>query len=915
MLVLKDSTESFARKQAGGKGYNLYLMTRQGLPVPEWLVLARDTTEEFLLLSGARVKVDEWLKDFSENRIAARSASEEILRLLSNASMPDRIRLEIARAYREASSEGAVSVSIRSSAADEDGTMHSFAGQLSSFLYVSSLDDAVRYVRECWASAFSERALIYRRENGLPLRDIGVAVLVQRMLDPEASGVIFTCDPLEKKADVFVVSAVYGVGEGLVSGELDADTYWLEADTGRVTKQEVVTKPIALRRGASGMCAKAEVCASRRDLPCLDATALAQLHRLGRTVAALYPGPQDIEWALAGGQIYLLQTRPVTTLDENLIGIPNLWDNSNIVESYGGLTSPLSFTFALHNYRNVYVQFCEVLGMPHRLVAEMEPYLGNMLGCIHGRVYYNLYNWYKLIGVLPGFKQNRDFMETMMGVHEKLPADIADRIRPHPSWETPRGRWRRWVTGISFIAHHFCIQGRVDRFLATFHREYENYRRRDYRRMSSDRILAQYMEMDQRMLSHWKAPILNDFLCMVHFGLLRKLTAKWLGRLDENIKINLLTGGGEIESAEPTRALIRLAGTAAADIELQRLIEETSPDHLLETLNQSPFRDFYRQVVDYIDRFGYRCMSEMKLEETDWATDPSFLFACLKNYLRAGTTDLAARERQEQALRAEAERNVAGALRGVKRVVYFWSLKHTRKAIRNRENTRFARTRIYGVARAMFRAMGEDLSGVGILDKSADIFFLTRDEVLGLHQGTLTAYGVKDLVRLRRAEYERFAEMEPRSRFLTRGPVYWRNRFLAPQEAPTLPVDADYDLKGLPCCPGVVEGRVRVIRSPQDDFTLNGEILVAARTDPGWVPLYPSISGLLVERGSLLSHSAIVAREMGIPAIVGIQGLLATLKDGQRIRMNGSLGTVVVRKEGEEGLDYNGGQGAMRRMD
>lgn len=894
MLVLKESTESFARRQAGGKGYNLYLMTRLGLPVPEWAVVSRTTYERFLDQTGIRARLEDVLGRFSQGALTASDAEKEARELMVNAPMPGAISRVVAQAYEVVNPDGAALVSVRSSAADEDSAAYSFAGQLSSFLYVSGLDDAVRRVRECWASGFSERALVYRRENGLSLHNVGVAVVIQRMIDPEASGVMFTCDPAARDLSVFVVSAVYGVGEGLVSGALDADTFWIEEGSGRLGRQEVVSKPAAFRRGASGACAKAGVDPALRDRPCVGPDALAQLHRLGRELASFYRAPQDVEWALAEGKVHLLQTRPVTTLEENLTGFPNLWDNSNIVESYGGLTSPLSFTFALYNYRNVYLQFCEVLGLPQRVVREMEHYLGNMLGCINGRVYYNLYNWYKLVGVLPGFRQNREFMETMMGVNEQLSAEIADRIRPHPSWETARGRLRRAVTGLAFVGYHFRIQGMVDDFLEVFRRDCEHYRRQDYRRMSSDRVLAQYIELDQRMLNHWKAPIVNDFLCMVHFGLLRKLSSAWLAGLGSNLHNDLLAGGGEIESAEPTRALIRLAGEVAADPGLRRLVEETPADLLLETLNQSRFRAVYGKVEAYIDRFGFRCMSEMKLEETDLVTDPSFLFVCLKNYLRAGITDLAAYERREKTLRAEAEKKAAGALRGAKRAVFFWSLKHARKAIRNRENTRFARTRVYGVVRQMFRAMGEDLCGQGVLEAPADVFYLTRDELFGIHQGTLTAYNVKDLVRLRKAEYERFAALEPKTRFLTRGPVYWRNRFLAGEEKPDVPADAGCDLKGLPCCPGVVEGVVRVIRSPRDDLALNGEILVAARTDPGWVPLYPNISGLLVERGSLLSHSAIVAREMGLPAIVGIRGLMATLKDGQRIRMNGSEGTVVV---------------------
>jgi pyruvate,water dikinase len=285
-------------------------------------------------------------------------------------------------------------------------------------------------------------------------------------------------------------------------------------------------------------------------------------------------------------------------------------------------------------------------------------------------------------------------------------------------------------------------------------------------------------------------------------------------------------------------------------------------------------------------------MNEMKLEEIDLLTDSSYLFVCLKNYLRSGTISLTAYEERELSLRKEAERIVDANLNGWKKIVYVWALRNARRAVRNRENTRFARTRAYGVARSMFQSIGKDLAGRGILISATDIFYLNLEEVYGIYQGTLTCTNLKDFVGMRKQQYAEYEKEEPSPRFLTRSAVYWQNRFEIQQSTAANVEGAD--LVGLPCCPGIVEGIVKVISSAKEDLTLQGEILVAARTDPGWVPLYPSISGLLVERGSLLSHSAIVAREMGIPTIVGINGLCNTLKSGMKVRMNGEKGTIEI---------------------
>lgn len=892
MLVLPNSTQQFARFEAGGKGYNLFQISRLGLSVPEWVVLGKSVYDNFLSTTGLQPVIQDLLTAFVADRADAKQVSTQIREtILAQEVSPDIVEL-VEKAYETIGRDNMIAV--RSSAADEDGHTHSYAGQLSSYLYISGIEDATRYLQLCWASGYSERCLLYRKEKGITFEGISIAVVFQRMLDPECSGVLFTCDPIKLTLDSFLISAVYGVGEGLVSGSLDADTYWLSSIDGEMTRKEIADKKTAYRRASSGGCSPVEVQEQLVSAPCLSQPQLEALFHVGKRLLKKYNSPQDVEWAIDDGELYFLQTRPVTAIDINLSGFPNLWDNSNIVESYGGITSPLSFSFALENYKNVYVQFCEILSVPRRVVKDMEYYLGNMLGCINGRVYYNLYNWYKLVGVLPGFKQNREFMETMMGVGEQLSDEIALRIQPHPSWDTLLGKFRKLKTGIVFFYYHLRIQALVDNFLKNFHHHYDIFRKKEYAAMTSDQVFAEYLAMNRVMLDHWKAPIINDFLCMVHFGILRILTSRWLGHCDENLQNDLLAGEGNLESAEPTKILIRYAGEVDAEPDLRKMIEETPDQLLMETLNQSRFTEFYNKIVDYVDRFGFRCMNEMKLEEKDLFSDPRFLFVCLKNYLRSNITDLKANENREKELRDNAEKLVKKELKGYKLRFYRWSLKHARKAVKNRENTRFARTRAYGIARSMFQSMGHSFAAIDILEQSDDVFFLTLQEIYGIHQGTLSVYDLKGLVALRRKSYRQYEDMEPKIRFCTRGPVYWQNEILDSPETPDVEEDADYHLKGLACCPGIIEGTVRVVLSPDEDLNLDGEILVAKRTDPGWVPLFPSVSGLLVERGSLLSHSAIVAREMGIPAIVGIKGLLNTLQTGMKIRFDGKTGTITI---------------------
>lgn len=886
MLVTKSSTPFFAKNESGGKGYNLFLMSQSGFPVPEWVVLGKRHFDGFLDSTKLRAKIETILADFLSGKTSGKDAEDTITKLIKGTDLPADIEKLIDEGMKILGPS--TMISVRSSAADEDGSAHSFAGQLSSFLYVTGRASIIDSVKGCWASAYSERGLSYRKENNLDVLKTSVAVVLQQMIDPEKSGVMFTCDPIAKKLDKFVISSVYGVGEGLVSGLLNADSFWVSAEDGKTISSDVVPKEQMLKKGPHG-CATLAVQSELINVPSLDPSELRALFELGKKIHQDYRRPQDIEWAISGGKVWLLQTRPVTTIDQDLQGYINLWDNSNIVESYGGLTSPLSFSFALRNYKAVYVQFCEVLGLSNEIIKDMDSYLSYMLGSINGRVFYNLFNWYKLVGVLPGFKSNKEFMETMMGVSEGLTSEIEERTKSHPSWGTFRGKLRTFVTGFNFLKYHFIIQSVVDDFLVTFHKDYDRFKRMPLSRMRGDELIQVYQEVERNMLGRWKAPIINDFLCMVHFGLLRKLTLTWFGP-EATLQNDLLAAEGGLESAEPTRAMIHLAHMANKHTKLRDIILSSEPRDGMEAVKQSEFQDFYKELEKYIDKYGFRCMSEMKLEEIDLVTDPSYLFVCLKNYLKASSLPVED-DSKEKERRAAAEARVRKDLPFLRQTIYFWVLKHARKAVKNRENTRFARTRIYGVARTIFRQIGEDLAFIGAIKEPRDIFWLTIEEVFGIYNGALPAFNLNAFIDLRKKEYETFSE-EPSSRIMTRGAVYWKNKFQNDEVA--LEATDEYDLKGLPCSPGIVEGIVKVVIDPSDNLELNGEILVTARTDPGWVPLYPSISGLLVERGSLLSHSAIVAREMGIPAVVSVPGLIKTIKTGMRVRLDGKAGTIKI---------------------
>jgi pyruvate,water dikinase len=293
-----------------------------------------------------------------------------------------------------------------------------------------------------------------------------------------------------------------------------------------------------------------------------------------------------------------------------------------------------------------------------------------------------------------------------------------------------------------------------------------------------------------------------------------------------------------------------------------------------------------------MERWGDRCIDELKLETAPLRDTPEFLVATLQNYLRGEPQDPETFGAQEQKLRAKAENRASALGAGA---MFRWILGQARRRVSDRERLRFLRTRIFGVVREIFRAFGDHFVASGALDERDEIWYLTVDEVHGLVRGTAVCTDLRGMAAVRRAEFDGYrAGRKPGERFYTRGSVhYGGNRFEGGQSAQI----EDGKLYGTGVCPGVVEKEAKVLEDPRHGAELDGQILVAERTDPGWVPLYPCVSGLLIERGSLLSHSAVVAREMGLPTVVGMRGLLDFVQDGQRIRMDGDAGSVEVLDE------------------
>ena len=889
----------------GGKATNLIHLSRAGQTVPPWYAI----TTEASFLSLERAEISERVADRLKGMAAGSGetpaqASSEIRQWVSDATLPEEVTREIDRVHAAVLPPDTL-VAVRSSAVGEDASGESFAGLHDSFLFVQGRDELLDVVRKVWASAYNERALAYRLEKGLPLTDIAVAVIVQEMVHARTSGVMFTANPVTGNVHEVVISALYGAGEGLVSAGLDADTYTVTKSDLSIRSELASKEERFVLDDASGRGLRREpLPESLRGASSLTDEQVRLVAQAGLRLEGYFGRPQDIEFSFDGeDQLLILQTRPVTTLEEYgpAAGHRLIWDNSNIIESYSGVTSPLTFSVIRHAYEIVYHCFADVMGIPQEVVKESRTTFANMLGLIRGRVYYNLLNWYRLIHLFPGFNYSSGFMESMMGLRE--PAALRDE-------EVRTGFFRRYFVELpkllrllSRSALNFLrIRTIVDDFQRNFDLHVSGWRAMDLGALPPEEVMALYHEMDDTILWNWKAPIINDFYVMVFYGTLKKLSTSWCGDEAGTLQNDLLCGEGDIESTKPTKMLLELAGMARESDDLKELLLDRSADALAEELPRDErFGEFNAAVARYLELYGFRCMNELKLEEYSLRDRPAFLYQMIQNYLAlddADALDVEAMEARERESRAAAERRAFAALgrsRGLlpRRAVFRWVLRNARLGVKNRENLRFARARIYDLLRDMFRGLGRRLANEDLIDTADDVFYLTVDELWDYVKGTAVTADLRGLATLRRREfdeYRRDEEAAPDDRFDTYGMAYHRNLF---RDWRSSPVETEEGvLQGTGCCPGEVTGPVKVIRSPSDDMRLSGEILVAGRTDPGWVPLYPSVSGILIERGSILSHSAIVAREMGIPTVVGIRGLLDAFESGQWVRMDGSAGTV-----------------------
>jgi len=891
---LKNHNENTVfEEKIGKKAQNLLELAAAGFNVPHFSVITNRYFKEVILKeiemynqeAGNNDEIKDWNAVFSGN---TERKIENIIRIIKNHKIKEEFEKEIENALNEESY-----YAVRSSSIEEDSSNFSFAGQFETYLYVKK-ENMLEKIKEVWISSFSNHVMKYRKEGKIN-NEINVpAVIIQEMVNSEKAGVGFSVNPVNNNYDEVVISGTYGLGTSIVDGDENGDLFIYNKKTKEI-KKEIRTKKIRQVLDFENKKIKTEKINIEEEI--LNDSEVCELSENIINIEKYYGKPQDMEWAFEKEKLYILQSRPITTLKKTDKKTYNtiIWDNSNIVESYPEITLPLTFSFIRKAYSDVYKRFSEITGVPAKVVESYQDIYDNMLGLLKGRVYYNLINWYKLLMLFPNSKGNSKFMEQMMGVkkelsEENLNENLLEAEGKMTGFEKFRNKLEKYKAGFTLFMNMFLIEKKGEKFYKIID-ENLNGKNSDLSNKNIKELKKYYKFLENKFLKNWEIPIINDFLVMVWFGLSKKIAEKYIKDDFEKAHNTLIAQeGNSMISVEPSKYIKKMSLMIKNDKSLKDEIGNIinkNEKSLIEIFKLTQNAEFNSTLNEYMEKFGDRTVHELKLEAPTLREEPLFLIKMI--YSLSITENV-----QEHAKRniLEEQKKIYDSLKinPIKKYLLKKTLFYAKKFIRLRENLRYERTKVFGTVRKIMKKMGVHLKNNNLINNEKDVFYLTVDEIFGLVDGSIIDVDLKKLIELRKEEYKKYeTEAILPDRFLTRG--FLGENFYYEDLAGNSQLDEN-TLQGTGCSKGIVKGKVKIVLNPMDTQVEDGDIIVTKSTDPSWVMVFPLLKGLIVEKGSLLSHSAIISREMNIPAIVGVQGATSILKTGDMVQFDGSTGII-----------------------
>ena len=846
----------------GGKGANLGELSRiEGIHVPAGFCV---TTDAFRRIMTTAPWIDDQLDQLDRlsrldpgDRQAIRTLSAEIRRALSRIAIPDDLAAAIARSVTRLGEQAAYAV--RSSATAEDLPTASFAGQQDTYLNVVGLAAILKHISRCWASLFTERAVAYRLQNGFDHRLVQMAVVVQQMVFPQAAGVLFTADPVTSNRKVVSIEASFGLGEALVSGLVNADIY--KVRDGDIVAMAVATKQRAIHASPGGGTQEQPIEPAQQDQPALTDAQIVRLAQLGRRIEAHFGHPQDIEWCLVDDEFQIVQSRPITTL----FPIPAVSDQGNHVYISVGhqqmmtdamkplglslwqLTTPRPMAEA---GGRLFVDVTQVLASPAsragllEVVGKSDPLTGDALRTILERD-----------GFIPSLPDG--------GPGEPVPGVAPATIETDPALVTE-------------------LIGRSEASIAAL--------KRDIRTKSGsellDFILADFQELRRILFDPQSNQVI--MAAMQTTWWLNEKLQDWLG--EKNAADTLTQSVPHNVTSEMGLSLLDVADVIRPHPEVVAFLRDVRDEGFLDELAKLAGGQEARDAIRaYLDRYGMRCVGEIDITRPRWSERPTTLLPMIltniKNFEPGAGERRFEQGRQEawkkeqellERLRAlpDGERKAEETKRMIDRVRTF---------IGYREYPKYGMVSRYFVYKQALLDEAERLVRAGVLGEKEDIFFLRFSEL----QDVVHTNQVDDeLIRQRKEAFRSYQALTP-PRVLTSDGEAVAGAY----RRADLPTGA---LVGLPVSAGTVEGRARVILDMAEADLEPGDILVTAHTDPSWSPLFVAITGLVTEVGGLMTHGAVIAREYGLPAVVGVEHATHLIQDGQRIRVNGTDGYIEI---------------------
>ncbi|MEH1960592.1 MAG: phosphoenolpyruvate synthase [Nostoc sp.] len=851
----------------GGKGANLGELSKiEGIRVPDGFCVS---TEAFKRIIGETSSINELLDRLShllvEDRDKIGELSGEIRRIIEGIAIPQDINEEITSFLSRFDEKNAYAV--RSSATAEDLPTASFAGQQDTYLNIIPKEAIYQHISKCWASLFTERAVIYRLQNGFDHRKVHLSVVVQKMVFPQVAGILFTADPVTSNRKVLCIDASFGLGEAMVRGIVNADIY--KVCNGKVIDKKISTKKLAIYALKDGGTKEQEIEPERQNRQALTDEQILQLERIGRKIEEHFGCPQDIEWCLVDDTFYIVQSRPITTL----YPIPEANDRENHVYVSVGhqqmMTDPIK-PLGLSLFQLTAARPMHKAG--GRLFVDITPDLASP---VRREI---------IVDVLG--KSEPLIKDALMTIIER--GDFIESL-PDDQKEQSSGKSNKSPSPADFQTLNEYDPTIVPDLIKSSQRSIDDLKHNIQTKSGSDLIDFILEDIQQLKKSLFDPQSFGVIMTAMNASSwINEKMKEWLD--EKNVADTLSQSVPNNITSQMGLELLDVADVIRPYPEVIDYLQHVKDDNFLDELVKfNGGKETQDAIYAYLNKYGMRCAGEIDITKTRWSEKPTTLVPMILNNLKNFEPNASNRKfeqgrqsalKKEQELLDRLKQLPDGEQKAneTKRMIDL-----IRNFIGYREYPKYGMVNRYFVYKQALLKEAEQLVQAGVIHEKEDIYYLTFEE---LHEAVCTNKLDYQIISKRKDDYKLYEKLTPPRVITSDGEI-----IAGKYKRENLPAEA---IVGLPVSSGVIEGRARVILNMEDADLEDGDILVTSFTDPSWTPLFVSIKGLVTEVGGLMTHGAVIAREYGLPAVVGVENATKLIKDGQRIRVHGTEGYVEI---------------------